>query len=217
MTVHEEIETLLPWYVTGRLCDTERKRVEHYLEDHPEVVSQLALVRDENDSSIFANEALGAPRAGGLSDLLGRIEAEDGPVRASLVERISGWLPSFDAQNFQVAALAAVVLIVAQAIIIGALMSGGPSGPGFETATGPSSQRVQNSAQLLISFKETATAGEIAAVLLEIGGRIVNGPKAGGIYEVSLLDKTLTVAQKDSLVEKLQKRTSLIGFVSVTE
>ena len=46
----EEIEMLLPWYVTGRLDRADRARVEGYLARHPDVAAQLDLVRPSASS-----------------------------------------------------------------------------------------------------------------------------------------------------------------------
>ena len=62
----EEIEMLLPWYVTGKLDRTDAARVESYLARHPRLAAQLDLIRAERDETVLANEALGRPSALGL-------------------------------------------------------------------------------------------------------------------------------------------------------
>ena len=67
----EEIEKLLPWYVTGTLDCAERARVESYLARNPHTCAQLDLIRAERASwPCFANEALGSPAAAGALDRL---------------------------------------------------------------------------------------------------------------------------------------------------
>ena len=46
MDEREEIEALLPWFVTGKLAEAERVRVELYLAEHPDVARQVALARE---------------------------------------------------------------------------------------------------------------------------------------------------------------------------
>ena len=55
---HEEIQKLLPWYVTGRLDRADRNKVESYLRQHPDVAGQLSLIREEREGAIHANESL---------------------------------------------------------------------------------------------------------------------------------------------------------------
>src|SRR5262245_29534379 len=57
----EEIEMLLPWYVTGRLDPGEAAKVDAYLAAHPDVAGQLQLVRSEREETAAANEAVGTP------------------------------------------------------------------------------------------------------------------------------------------------------------
>lgn len=221
MTVSEEMERLLPWHLTGRLSEEERGRVEAYLADHPEAAKQLELIREESESAIVSNEALGAPRGGGLDRLLSQIEAEEGPERVRVLGRLSAWFSSFDMPAYQMAVAAAVVVIIAQAVVIGALVTGGPGEHGYETATGPQAGRIENGASaspdLLIGFAEQATAGEIAGLLGEIKVTIVDGPKAGGLYEVRFTDGKPAAKEIDAIVEKLQKRSQLVSFVSRTD
>src|ERR1700741_1281260 len=71
----EEIEMLLPWYVTGRLDARDRAKVESYLASHPDVAAQLDLVRDEREQAILGNEARGAPSGGALDRLMASLPA----------------------------------------------------------------------------------------------------------------------------------------------
>ena len=69
----EEIEMLLPWYVTGNISDDDRARVDSYLADHPEIGRQLELAREEMDETVALNESLGTMPAGALDSLRSRL------------------------------------------------------------------------------------------------------------------------------------------------
>lgn len=213
----QDIEILLPWYVTGQLSKEEHQRVDQYLQSHPEMANQLDLVREENDETIFANEALGAPSPRVFDKLMREIQAEEAARPVPLLDRLTSWLPKMEPGGFQLAGIAAAVVIVAQAAIIGALLTNEPSGSGFETATGPGTEQVTATPDLLISFNETTTAVQISDVLEEFGLEIIGGPKPGGLYEVRLLEPAKSEEEKEKLVEKLQNKGDLIQFVSVTE
>src|SRR5262245_64385639 len=73
-----EIEMLLPWYATGRLDRADMARVESYLARHPQLARQLDLVRDEQEQTVAANEALGWPSAGAIDRLTARLPASRG-------------------------------------------------------------------------------------------------------------------------------------------
>src|SRR5262245_62093995 len=71
----EEIEMLLPWYVTGKLDPSDHAKVEAYLAAHPDVARQLDLVRAERHETVAANEALGWPSAGATERLMAGLPA----------------------------------------------------------------------------------------------------------------------------------------------
>ena len=54
----QEIEKLLPWYVTGRLGRAETSKVESYLGQHPDVLAQLDLIRAERQKGGIGSSKL---------------------------------------------------------------------------------------------------------------------------------------------------------------
>jgi hypothetical protein len=212
-TAQQEVEMLLPWYATGEISEQDRKRVERYLADHPEIANQLELIEDERTASIVANEALGAPAAGSLERLMARVDS-DATVNdksASLFNAMITKLFSPGERMLQLGAIAAVVVIMVQAVVIGALVTG-PQPSTYETASEGSGQQITSGARLLIAFSEDASAGNIAKLLSEVDARIVDGPRADGIYEIRLVNKDLTPDQVDELVTKLRSTKDLIRF-----
>lgn len=214
----EEIEMLIPWYVMGRIDDADRERVERYLEDHPEARDQLELVREEIAGTDALSEALGAPRAGSLSKLLADIEAADGPAIArgqapSLAERLSAWLPDFNSPALQMAGIAAAVLIVAQAVVIGTLVGGRDGGAQYETASEGGAPTLQAGTRLLVSFSPDATAKAITTLLSDMDATIVSGPKGSGLFEIRVSDKKLSEAEVERVIAEL-KRNDAVGFAA---
>src|SRR5262245_60076686 len=51
----DEVEMMLPFYVTGQLDHAEANEIDDYLERHPDVAHQLDLIRAERDSAAAAN------------------------------------------------------------------------------------------------------------------------------------------------------------------
>ena len=213
----EEIEMLLPWFVTGRLDSADTTRVELYLASHPEMEAQLELVRDEMDVSIHEAEKLGAPRAGHLGALMQRVERENltrSGVISGLFMRITDWLGQLQPRQMGFAAMAALALIVVQGITIGGLMRGGGETAGYETASGPDETLSAKGSTLLIIFNPEAPAREIEKLLGEINGSINSGPKAGGYYQISIGDKHLAEEKLAALIVKLKARKNIISFVA---
>ncbi|NNE23423.1 MAG: hypothetical protein HKN11_12520 [Rhizobiales bacterium] len=231
MTEREDIEMLLPWYVTGKLEASDRARVEAYLAAYPEMASQLEMISDELDATVEANEMAGAPSAGALNRLLDEVDERYG---AASTQAGAGWLKTqigrlaqaFDVPVVRYAAMAAAVVIAVQAVAIGTLSTGGKSPAGYQTAGGKSPagyglasgpDDTEEGARLLVSFKPQAKLADIAGLLEGIEGSIVSGPRGEGLYEISIAKPDITEQELDKIVDALGKREDLIGFVSVSE
>lgn len=206
----EEIEMLLPWYVTGRLDARDRAKVESYLASHPDVAAQLDLVRDEREQAVFGNEALGAPSAGALDRLMASLPAArptagngfGGGAWQQLVELFTA--PA--ARGLRLAALAAAVLVVVQAATIATLLV--RDGGTYQTASG---KKAEESIFALVVFAEDAKAGTIAQLLSEFEASIVDGPKPGGVYKVRLRQQAQT--SREALLQRLAERRDIVKTV----
>ncbi len=188
-----EIEALLPWYVSGKLDARLSARVRQYLEAHPELGRQMALIREESDATIFGNEAIRPASPAALDRLRASVAAH--PRRPSLAMRMERWrevltdaVGSLAPSQVALAGSAAAILILLQAGVIGVLMVQRGNSPVYETAAGR--QEMRPGIEMLVKFKETATAGEIDALLSKLDARIVDGPRSG-LYR-------LRVAQTDA-------------------
>jgi anti-sigma factor RsiW len=58
---YEEVELLLPWYVTGKLDAADRAKVEALLLREPALRNQLDLIREEQSAAIAVNDGIAAP------------------------------------------------------------------------------------------------------------------------------------------------------------
>lgn len=186
----DEIEALLPWYVTGRLDARERARVERYVREHPDVQAHLALAREESDATVTANEAIHAPGREGLDRLLASVAAAPrrqslGAVFGQLANRFSDWIAGLAPPQLALAAAAAALLVMLQAAAIGALVLERAGAPTYQSAGGE--QSTGESFALLVGFADTATIGDIAALLKRLDAVVVDGPRAG-LYRLRLPD-----------------------------
>ena len=190
LSERDEIEALLPWYVSGRLDARERARVERYVEAHPEMRAHVALAREESDATITANEAIPAPGPHALERLRSSIAAS--PRRAPagaffdrLAEKLREWLAALTPPQFAFAAALAALLIIAQAAVIGALVLEGIMTPAYQTAG--DEETAGEGIELLVGFAERATMGEIGELLQKLDAVVIDGPKAG-LYRLRLPD-----------------------------
>ncbi len=209
----EDIEMLLPWFVTGKLDAAETRQVEAYLAAHPDMRKQLDLIEAERADSVVNNEAVGVPSADALHKLMDAIDGRSLARRsgfAALADWVQGgldWLGS--RQALVPVAAAAAVAIVLQAGLIGSLLLNRPAPqPGQKpahTATAPALPGTY--AQVV--FVPTATIQDIEKAMKPLGIAIADGPKAG-FYRVKLSDKVLGEVERDLLIANLMANKSVI-------
>jgi hypothetical protein len=208
----EEIEVLLPWYITGRLDARDRAKVETYLASHPDVAGQLDLMRDEREQAIVGNEALGAPGAGALDRLMASLSAAQPSATAGAGFASSAWqqfvelFSSPSARGLRLAAIAAAVLVIIQAATIATLLM--RDGGTYQTASG---KNAEDGVFALVVFADDAKAGTIAQLLSEFEASIVDGPKAGGVYKVRMREQSQT--SREALLRRLAERRDIVKTV----
>jgi hypothetical protein len=252
MKYDQDIEQLLPWYAKDLLSDEEKSQVDRYLADHPDMRAQLQLIEEENVASQQVHDALGGPRPGGLDRLMARIDVEDSakdPVGQisqagnGLLAKIGGFFDGFSRPALQMAGMAAAVVIVAQALVIGGMLQQDGSMPAganqvasapepmlepnveanrsFKTASVKKSASMaaseQAGAKLLIAFNSDAKVSDINALLKSSSATIVAGPKAGGMYEIFVAEAKLPEGGAKMLSKDLTENKALVKFVSVTK
>jgi len=216
----EEIEMLLPWYVTGRLEASERQRVEQYLSLHPEMRRQLDLVEQERTETIAANEAIVPPRSLHADALQARISAASSSavsgLASSLLAAISGFFSTPTAAGVRWATAAAALVVAVQMGVIGSLstqLARQPGGATFTTASGGAASQ-QDGTYALVRFADSATAAVISVELLQRDMSIVEGPKPGGLYLVRIGPANLSTAERDAKIADLRHNKPLVVLVT---
>jgi hypothetical protein len=207
-----EIELLLPWYVTGRLDAAEKAHVEAFLAAHPDMRRQLALVREEQEHAIRANEKLKQPSSGSLDRLIASI-AHDQRAPQSLRtawNRLAEFFAAPTSGGVRWAAGAVGMLLLIQAAVIGSLLLA-RSGDTYQTASGKQVQA--GGSTLLVGFADGATAPAMAMLLSELDAQIVDGPKPGGMYRVRLTKAPASEAERQEVVRRLLARPDIVRIV----
>ncbi len=206
LSERDEVEALMPWYVSGKLDARSRERVELYLEAHPEDRAHLAFAREEMDATVAANEAVRAPGPEALDRLRASLAAA--PRRRSLLtqlgEGLTEWISGLAPPRLALATAAAALVLILQAAVIGGLLLERTSAPAYRTASGEES--AVKGMELLVGFADTATAGEISALLEELDAVVVDGPRSG-LYRLrrpeqadERSEQTIELLQKSGLV-----------------
>jgi anti-sigma factor RsiW len=182
----EEGARLLPWYVTGRLTEDEKTRVERHLE-------QCAVCRDDvvRERQVHAllhgrGPVEYAPQ-GGLGRTLARIDEleREAPARPSPASNVA---PRATAATRWLAA-AVVVQAVGLGVLVVARERGVamPSGAA-EYRTLASTSPAAAPATIRVVFAPTMTIAELWALLAREGLSIVAGPSAAGTYALAPSD-----------------------------
>jgi hypothetical protein len=215
----DEIEMLLPWYVTGKLDAADRLRVDAALASDATLRAQLDLLREERAEVIAANEAIRAPRPIDV----GRI-VDHTPVTAS--RRYSAGLAKawlnvrdfFDAPRSRpvrwASAIAAAV-VLAQAVAIGGLLRERAE-TRYETASGNEAGSAAPATLAMVRFADDATAAAISATLGRLSMSIVDGPKPGNLYRVRLGAGVLSEKERSMAIDRLMAESRVVVFVSTS-
>ncbi len=183
----EEIESLLPWHAAGTLSRRDAERVEKALASDQELARRFELVREELSETIHLNESLGAPSGRAMEKLFAAIEAEGATKRKpgfafDLRTKVSELFSSFAPRTLAYASIAAALVIMLQAGVIGSMALNSGGGGAYGTASAPDAK--VESVDFFVSFAPSATAEQLTAFLHANRAKIVDGPKGGATYQV---------------------------------
>ncbi|MEQ1650263.1 MAG: hypothetical protein ABL898_16915 [Hyphomicrobiaceae bacterium] len=206
----EEIEMLLPWFVTGKLDAIDRARVETWLAQDPVMKRQLGLIEEDRELSIRINEAVNAPRTLTVERSMAAVfsGAMTGLRRpgAGYLERVRTFFAQPTAQGLRWAAAAAAIVIVAQGIWLSSLLTG-------ESYVTASSSPSAASATAIVKFQDSARATDIVAALQALNMSVVDGPKPGGTFVVRLSVGQLSKAERDVRITALRQVGNIVAQV----
>ena len=179
----------------------------------PQLRKQLDLIREELSETVAANEALATPHADATRKFMVMIEQEASPQLAasSRFEEFLGWLGRQLAGPPRWAVAAALIAIVVQSALLGALVIERPEG-GYQTASG-SSGSLPDGTLVLARFADGATLAELGAQLAALDIAIVDGPKGGGLFTLRVGPQGMTAVERDGKIAALRAENGLVIFV----
>jgi hypothetical protein len=231
LSEREEIEALLPWFVTGKLDSADVKKVAAYLAAHAdmdaELARRLALIREEQAETQAAHETLKEAPAGAFGRFMQSMEKAAPQTRSmkrrrALAGRLSevwrGFAELFEAPSpaaVRWAAVAVVTVLTIQSVIIATLAirpghEGGAGAGNDYRLAGGTKPSAKGGAAFLVTFARSATARQITTFLTEFDAVIVDGPKPGGMYRVIVRRKTLS---PDVLLKRFSERRDMVELV----
>ncbi|MEO5863225.1 MAG: hypothetical protein ABIQ03_12285 [Burkholderiales bacterium] len=212
-TAKQRYDDLVLWYVNGTLDQESKAWVEEYLLVHPDAQHELAWHHELRNAVHIRN--LNIPADVGLHRLLEQVKAEQAKSRDSWVKR--GW-NVLAGMNARPAFAMAGGLVLAQAITLGFLVKEVRDQDqlisGYSATRAAADQQELNRPALQVTFKSSATERDIRFLLIQIQGRIIDGPKQLGDFTVSVPEERFEQAkatlEKSVIVELvlLQKSRS---------
>ncbi len=214
----DEMEMLLPWYAAGTLGTAETARVEAWLAAHPEAQKAVALIREELDETIAANEHLGVPNPGAREKLMQAIAAEPDPAASvtgiwrRVTALVAGLAPAGMSPGMALAGAAAGLVILLQSAALGMLLLGAQVG-GMRLASGEDGGAAAGTF-VIVRFADDAKASDIAALLRPMRATIVDGPKPGAVFKIRVGPRVLTNAERTAIMDKLRSRRDIVSFIA---
>lgn len=211
LSEREEIEMLLPWYMTGRLDAADTARVEAYLAREPDMRRQLALIAEEQTATVAGNEAI-RPQLASAEMLLARTATPADQARSWIAGIVDGVRTLFEAPTpgaVRWAAAAAAVIIFLQAAVLGTLLTRDDGG--YQTASRPGVE-AQLAPVATIAFTDGTSVGAVALLLHDHHLRLVDGPLPGGFYSVRFADQP-TQAEQQRRLESIVQRKDIVRAV----
>jgi hypothetical protein len=218
----DHIESLLPWYASGKLTPEEVLHVERALAQTPELRRRYDLILEEHAAAVAMHESLGAPSPRALEKLFARIDSEAAETPESrridvgrwLAERFSNWQPS----SLALAGMAAAFVAMIEAGLLATLYFGpAKDGAIYQTASASKTATGQVGTFVLMAFVPDATAAQIQRFLEARKASIIEGPIAGGIFRVQVCDKALTTKDLDAIVTSMRNESTIVRFVAPTK
>jgi len=197
---HERIQSLLPWFVTGRLDAAE---VEAHLSTCPECRAEERLER-RLEAQVTA---IGMDVEQGWSRLRARLNLVPPARRAGPLARLTaawrnrrpsgrlawlGW-----AMAVQVGLLALLLVLVSPLIRDGVRVHGS-----YRALGAAPTPRAANA---IIMFRPDTPERDLRAALLADGARLVDGPTAAGVYELHV-----PAATRAALLATLRRRAGVV-------
>lgn len=198
--ISDRFNELLPWYVNGTLNAADRAWVDQYLQDHPEALQQLrwnASMREQLHKDI-RKDIRDVPEDIGLAKAMARIHSakqpqpQPQPQPPTLVERVREW---FVGIGMRPALAAAFVIVAAQSVVIGSLLSL-PENTEIR-ALRPAASPPE--AFIRVNFKPDAREADIRLLLVGVNGSIASGPGQLGDYYVRVAP-----GQREQALEQLK-------------
>jgi anti-sigma factor RsiW len=192
---HDGVWELLPWYANATLHKQDASRVEKHLASCPDCRAELERCRRLALAAKAVEVPEWSPSPVHFANLMAQIDRADG-IRGAATgtpralaasepapwSRVREWLFGARGPTWVYALQAALILVLGGAILFSTMQ---PQ-PAYQTASRPETQVTENRARVHIALADDITNKEFRELLQRVGGEIVSGPSATGVYTIAL-------------------------------
>ena len=191
-TCHPEVWALLPWAANGTLEGHERRAVEERLATCPSCRAELARCHAVAAAVLAAPAQTWSPSPADVSRILARANAADGPEssitawwgrrRDQIRRALAALTPTPPVLRWAFAVQGGLVLLLASLVVWQATAPA----PVYRTLAKSGDHAGEAGLKIHVAFTEDMTERELRALLTTVGGTLVGGPSALGIYTVRI-------------------------------
>ena len=216
LTERDEIEMLLPFYVTGRLDEAEQERVSAYLAAHPDMQARLQLSRAERTETTHLNALAEDHPPVDADRFMDRIAAtRPDPEPGGLLAWIDSMISAPFGAGMRWAGAAAIVVIMVQAAVLVTLVA--PRfADDYEMAEG-TTQAPSTGSFVLVRFADDARFADIAKMLADLDMTIADGPRAGALFKIRIGAQNMSETERKARTAALKAREDLVILVTPTK
>lgn len=192
---HEQIERLLPWYVTGQIDSADRAKIDAHLPDCTRCQAELQSERKLS----AAVQDLPLEMELGWAKLRARLDVPP-PYARRRGERLSGALRRAVARpgktGWMIAAQAAVV-------VAAVMVTAPPHQPALYRTLGSAPAAAPGN--VIVIFRPDATERDLRDALVATGARLTDGPTAAGAYVLRVPQ-----AERSAALTRLRRRPDVV-------
>ena len=191
-TCHPEVWALLPWAVNGTLDGHERRVVDENLATCPACRAELARCHVVAAAVLAEPVRAWSPSPEDVSRVLARASAADEPEppltawwgrrRDQIRRALAALAPTPPILRWAIGVQGALVVLLAFLVV----WQAATPAPVYRTLARSGDHAGEAHLKLQVAFTEDMTERELRALLTSVGGTLVGGPSALGIYMVRI-------------------------------
>ena len=208
---HDTVHELLPWYANQTLPRDESALVEQHLSRCTQCMQELQHLYGVV-AALKETDAAAPPVMESFDRTLAAIDDWEQTRQRGLSYRLTAWFrglwtPSVPMARIVFAAQFAIILLM-----VGMILLPRWNRPSYSTLSSGDSGAAAGT-KLSVVFEPTVTEATMRQLLMDVGGTVVSGPSAQGVYVIQLTGVTDTDPRVETAIAKLRSNATAVQFV----